>query len=124
MQDFPDVEGDKTVGRMTFPIYAPELSRFLTLFITTALSVFLSWFWKVYPISAALFNGLGIYVGLPYYFWRTVEADIKSYLVFNVRILTCLPRLGRPGFGSWPRMYFLCMPGRPFWNFDDYFEPA
>ena len=35
-QDFPDVEGDKTVGRMTFPIYAPELSRFFTLFITTA----------------------------------------------------------------------------------------
>ena len=71
VQDFPDVEGDKTVGRMTFPIYAPELSRFLTLFITTAWSVFLSWFWKVCPISAALFNGFGIYVGLRYYFWRT-----------------------------------------------------
>ena len=32
-QDFPDVEGDKALGRMTFPIYAPmELSRAFTLF--------------------------------------------------------------------------------------------
>jgi|SRR5712672_698183 len=84
-QDFPDVEGDKAVGRMTFPIYAPELSRLLTLFATVAWSVFLSWFWGVGPISAAVFTSFGIHVGLRYYCWRTLEADKKSYLIFNVR---------------------------------------
>lgn len=84
-QDFPDVEGDKAVGRMTFPIYAPELSRFLTFFATVAWSVFLSWFWGVGPISSALFTSFGLHVGLRYYCWRTLEADKKSYLIFNVR---------------------------------------
>jgi hypothetical protein len=90
-QDFPDVEGDKITGRMTFPIYAPELSRFFTLFISIAWSIFLSWFWKVGPISTALLTGFGTYVGLRYYFWRTLEADKRSYLTFNVRILIARP---------------------------------
>jgi 1,4-dihydroxy-2-naphthoate octaprenyltransferase len=92
-QDFADVEGDKAVGRMTFPIYAPELSRFLTLFATISWSVFLSWFWEVGPISTALFTSFGLHVGLRYYCWRTLEADKKSYLIFNVRFffLTLAP---------------------------------
>ena len=133
-QDFPDVEGDKAVGRMTFPIYAPELSRILTLFATIAWSVFLSWFWQVGPISTALFTSFGIHVGLRYYCWRTLEADRKSYLIFNVRISfshsprwghpeTSFLTYGRPRFGSWPPMYFLCMPGRPFWRSDDDSSP-
>lgn len=84
-QDFPDVEGDKAVGRMTFPIYAPELSRIVTLFATSAWSVFLCWFWEIGPISTALFTSFGLHVGLRYYCWRTIEADKKSYLIFNVR---------------------------------------
>ena len=84
-QDFPDVEGDKVAGRVTFPIYAPELSRILTLFATIAWSVFLSWFWEVGPISTTVFISLGTYVGLRYYRWRTLEADKKSYFIFNVR---------------------------------------
>lgn len=95
-QDFPDVEGDKAVGRMTFPIYAPELSRFVTLFATMAWSVFLSWYWQVGPISTALFISFGIHVGLRYYCLRTLEADKKSYLIFNVRFLTLAP-FGTPG---------------------------
>jgi len=86
-QDFPDVEGDKAVGRMTFPIYAPELSRFVTLFATSAWSVFLCWFWEVGPISTALFTSFGLHVGLRYYCWRTMEADKKSYLIFNVWLM-------------------------------------
>ncbi|KAI0297384.1 UbiA prenyltransferase family [Russula brevipes] len=86
-QDFPDVEGDKAVGRMTFPIYAPELSRFLTFFATVTWSVFLSWFWGVGPISTGVFIGFGIHVGLRYYCWRTLEADKKSYLIFNVWLM-------------------------------------
>ncbi|KAI0280099.1 UbiA prenyltransferase family [Russula aff. rugulosa BPL654] len=86
-QDFPDVEGDKAVGRMTFPIYAPELSRIVTLFATSAWSVFLCWFWEIGPISTALFTSFGLHVGLRYYCWRTIEADKKSYLIFNVWLM-------------------------------------
>ena len=84
-QDFPDVEGDKALGRMTFPIYAPELSRAFTLFATIAWSIFLSWFWGVGPVSTAFLVAFGSYVGMRYYRWRTLEADRKSYLLFNVR---------------------------------------
>jgi hypothetical protein len=103
-QDFPDVEGDKTVGRMTFPIYALELSRSFTPFVTIAWSAFLSWFWEVGSISTTLFTWFGIYVGLRYYFWRTLEADRKSYLTFNVRTLTLLAP-----FGNTRRRRFLPM---------------
>jgi hypothetical protein len=84
-QDFPDVEGDKALGRMTFPIYAPEFSRAFTLFATVTWSTFLGWFWGVGPVSAAFLVIFGTYVGLRYYHWRTLEADKKSYLIFNVR---------------------------------------
>jgi hypothetical protein len=86
VQDFADVEGDKVVGRMTFPIYAPELSRFLTLFSIIAWSIYLSWFWGVGRINTALFVGSGVYVGHRYYMYRSLEADRKSYLIFNVRL--------------------------------------
>jgi hypothetical protein len=84
-QDFPDVEGDKALGRMTFPIYAPEFSRLFTLVATIVWSMFLSWFWEVGPISTAFLVCFGAYIGMRYYLWRSLEADKKSYLIFNVR---------------------------------------
>jgi 4-hydroxybenzoate polyprenyltransferase len=84
-QDFPDVEGDKALGRITFPIYAPEFSRAFTLFATVAWSMFLCWFWGIGPFSTAFLVIFGTYVGLRYYRCRTLEADKKSYLIFNVR---------------------------------------
>ena len=84
-QDFPDVEGDKALGRMTFPIYAPEFSRLFTLLATIVWSMFLSWFWEVGPISTAFLVCFGAYIGMRYYLWRSLEADKKSYLIFNVR---------------------------------------
>ncbi|KAH9960956.1 UbiA prenyltransferase family-domain-containing protein [Russula compacta] len=86
-QDFADVEGDKALGRMTFPIYAPEFSRAFTLIATVAWSVFLSWFWGVGPVSAAFLVILGTYVGMRYYLWRTLEADKKSYTIFNIWLM-------------------------------------
>jgi len=112
-QDFPDVEGDKLVRRMTFPIYAPELSRFLTLFAIVAWSVFLSWFWGVGRISTALFISFGIHVGLRYYLCRTLEADRKSYLIFNVRPLPFqIPETRRPSMLTGRRVSGLAH-GRP-----------
>lgn len=84
-QDFPDVEGDKALGRMTFPIYAPEFSRLFTLIATIVWSMFLSWFWEVGPVSTAFLVCFGAYIGMRYYLWRTLESDKTSYLVFNVR---------------------------------------
>jgi hypothetical protein len=84
-QDFPDVEGDKALGRMTFPIYAPEFSRAFTFFAIVAWSMFLNWFWGVGPVSAAFLVIFGTYVGMRYYHWRTLEADQTSYLIYNVR---------------------------------------
>src|SRR5258707_5275789 len=83
-QDFPDVEGDKALGRMTFPIYAPEFSRAFTVLATTAWSIFLSWFCGAGPVSTAFLVIYGSYVGMRYYRLRTLEADRKSYLLFNV----------------------------------------
>lgn len=84
-QDFPDVEGDKALGRMTFPIYAPEFSRLFTLVATIVWSMFLSWFWEVGPVSTAFLVCFGTYIGMRYYLWRTLDADKRSYLIFNVR---------------------------------------
>ena len=91
-QDFPDVEGDKALGRMTFPIYAPEFSRLFTLVATIVWSMFLSWFWEVGPISTAFLVCFGAYIGMRYYLWRTLEADKKSYLIFNVRLNLVRPQ--------------------------------
>ena len=102
-QDFPDVEGDKAVGRMTFPIYAPELSRFLTFLAIIIWSIFLSWFWGVGRVSTTLFLNSGVHVGLRYYLCRTLEADRKSYLIFNVRLPFPDVRL-RDADADWPSL--------------------
>ncbi|KAI0058427.1 hypothetical protein BV25DRAFT_1830078 [Artomyces pyxidatus] len=86
-QDFPDVDGDKALGRMTFPIYAPEFSRTFTLLATVAWSIFLSWYWAIGPITTAFFVGLGTYVGSRYYLLRTLDVDKRSYLIFNIWLM-------------------------------------
>ena len=43
-QDFADVEGDKQLGRVTFPIRAPQFSRLWTLLAMVAWSAVLTWF--------------------------------------------------------------------------------
>ncbi|KAI0318528.1 UbiA prenyltransferase family-domain-containing protein [Amylostereum chailletii] len=86
-QDFPDVEGDRALGRMTFPIYAPELSRVVTIFATMTWSALLCWWWVVGPISTVAFVTFGTYVGLRYFVRRTVEEDKRSYLIFNAWLM-------------------------------------
>ncbi|KAJ7133368.1 UbiA prenyltransferase family [Mycena epipterygia] len=82
-QDFPDVDGDAASGRVTFPVYAPQLSRAFTLCSVIAWSIGLGWYWHPGPIIRSVFILLGIYVGCRYYVWRTVEIDKKSYVIFN-----------------------------------------
>jgi hypothetical protein len=102
-QDFPDVEGDAASGRVTFPLYAPELSRVFTFFAIVVWSVGLGWYWAIGPTIQGTFILLGAYVGFRYYKWRTPAIDKRSYLMFNVGYLIadslpytdlCLKRFG------------------------------
>lgn len=83
-QDFADVAGDAALGRVTFPIYAPELSRFFTLCTMTVWSCFLAWFWGIGPGCSGLFIALGVLVGVRFYVWRSEREDKRSYMWFNV----------------------------------------
>ncbi|KAJ6489645.1 UbiA prenyltransferase family [Mycena vitilis] len=82
-QDFPDVEGDAALGRVTFPIYAPEGSRLFTLIVMIFWPIVLAHHWDIGRVSTSAFLALGAYVGWRYYHWRTRDADRKSYLIFN-----------------------------------------
>ncbi|KAJ3011668.1 hypothetical protein NUW54_g2096 [Trametes sanguinea] len=84
-QDFADVEGDKLLGRVTIPIWAPEGSRVGTLLLMCAWSLFLPWFWGVGASAGMAFVALGAFVGLRYYLLRTTESDKRSYVLYNVR---------------------------------------
>ncbi|KAJ7764866.1 UbiA prenyltransferase family [Mycena metata] len=101
-QDFPDVAGDAASGRMTFPIYAPELSRITTLVALLSWSVFLCWYWTLGPISSLVLISLGVYTGARYYLCRQVTEDKKSYLVFSLwlTLTHVLPLRVRTGFFS------------------------
>ncbi|KAI0086794.1 UbiA prenyltransferase family-domain-containing protein [Irpex rosettiformis] len=98
-QDFPDVEGDKAAGRVTLPIYAPELSRVFTLLIIPLWSAGLSWYWGVGWVTKVATVLLGCLVGVRYYAWRTPKSDRRSYLIFNVWLgaMSILPLHARFG---------------------------
>lgn len=84
-QDFPDVEGDEAAGRVTLPIYAPELSRLFTLLVIPSWSAGLSWYWGVGRVTEVMIVLLGCLVGIRYYAWRSPTSDRQSYQIFNVR---------------------------------------
>ncbi|KAJ7643356.1 UbiA prenyltransferase family-domain-containing protein [Mycena polygramma] len=101
-QDFSDVEGDAALGRITFPIYAPEFSRSATFGALVGWSTFLSWYWSLGAVSSAVLVLLGLYCGVRYYLWRTIAEDKKSYLVFSVwlTLTHILPLHARTGIFS------------------------
>jgi len=86
-QDFSDIEGDAVYGRVTLPIWAPKLSRILTLIGMIAWSVFLCWYWQIGRVIGALFVCLGSWVGIRYFVWRSPKADTTSYVVYNIWLL-------------------------------------
>jgi 4-hydroxybenzoate polyprenyltransferase len=85
-QDFPDVDGDAAIGRVTFPIYAPEFSRIVTLLSLGFWSAFLAWVWGLGVYFQVGFITLGGIVGLRYYLCRSVKQDQRSYILFNVSV--------------------------------------
>lgn len=89
-QDFPDIEGDSASGRITFPIYAPEISRILTLIILPLWSTALSQYWKIGPFATSTFILFGLYVAVRFYLWRETRSDKDSYFWFNVGIASII----------------------------------
>ncbi|KAM5543797.1 hypothetical protein V8D89_002414 [Ganoderma adspersum] len=98
-QDFADVEGDAAMGRMTFPIYAPHLSRSVTLLAMSAWSLFLPCFWGVGPLCGAAFVTFGSFVGCRYYYLRAPEDDRVSYALYNawLTMVHVMPNHARTG---------------------------
>ncbi|KAI0948591.1 hypothetical protein AcW1_005399 [Taiwanofungus camphoratus] len=86
-QDFPDVAGDRALGRVTLPILCPEGSRHFTTCVLLFWSGFLSYAWSIGLLSSAVLISLGIWVAYRYYRFRKVEEDKKSYLIYNIWLL-------------------------------------
>ncbi len=85
-QDFSDVEGDKAIGRITLPLYAPLFSRFLVCIGVPMWSIILSIMWDISPGKRVLFICLGILVAWRFYSYKTASHEATSYVFYNVRI--------------------------------------
>ncbi|KXN81618.1 Digeranylgeranylglyceryl phosphate synthase [Leucoagaricus sp. SymC.cos] len=82
--DFPDVEGDKTIGRQTFPVSHPTLSRYSLVF-----SILL---WSLYPLVDTVPAGyiltlntcFGVFVAARYGLLTTSRDDKTSSVLYYV----------------------------------------
>ncbi|OCB85139.1 hypothetical protein A7U60_g7764 [Sanghuangporus baumii] len=82
-QDFADVEGDIALGRVTFPIFAPEFSRSFTALIVPIWSAILGWYWDIGAGTQFALILLGGYVGWRMFTKRSSEDDKRSYVMYN-----------------------------------------
>ena len=96
-QDFSDVEGDAADGRITFPMYAPEVSRLLILLVIPLWSVGLSLYWGLGQFSTSAISLFGILIGLRFYQLRSARSDRSSYVLFNVSLYCVLVLLVNGG---------------------------
>ncbi|KZT18943.1 hypothetical protein NEOLEDRAFT_1152282 [Neolentinus lepideus HHB14362 ss-1] len=95
-QDFKDVAGDRIHHRKTLPIAMPKLSRISLMVAMFAWSFYLPRLWQVdFPVSC-LFGVLGSSVGLQCYLCRSVKADKRMYIAYNIWLgwALILPSLG------------------------------
>ena len=83
-QDFADIPGDMSRGRITFPIYAPRVSRLATLIMMVSWSIFLSTYWGIEWEYASILIALGTMTGARFFLLRTVESDKASYFLYSV----------------------------------------
>ena len=83
--DFKDVNGDRLMGRKTLPIAAPVLARPTLYVLMCAWSIALSKVWELDVFAAAAFCALGFAIAARFMLFKTVTADRKSCLLYNVR---------------------------------------
>ncbi|KAJ6599962.1 UbiA prenyltransferase family [Mycena vulgaris] len=86
-QDFSDIHGDMALGRVTLPIYAPSISRFVTFLALAVWSAGLGWLWNLGPGSLFFLCGLGGIVGARFLRLRTPNDDANTFIVYNVWLL-------------------------------------
>ena len=83
-QDFRDEVGDKLMGRRTIQIVWPEGSRIGILVMLAGWSIGLSWACGLAFRFSVPFCAWAVFVGLRFFWKRTVEEDQLSYHYYNV----------------------------------------
>ena len=73
--DFPDVGGDKTSGRRTFPIVAPSASRWFVSAMVTLWTMGICHSWSFGAVSRALFFCLGMVIAVRFLLFRDAPRD-------------------------------------------------
>ncbi|KAF9262552.1 hypothetical protein L218DRAFT_903462 [Marasmius fiardii PR-910] len=89
-QDFPDCEGDRLAGRKTLPILFPQGARVYITAVLVAWSVGLAWFWELGLVCSAVFTAAGSFIAWRFYTKRDLEADERTYLIYNAWLLTAV----------------------------------
>jgi len=99
VQDFKDFEGDRAIGRKTFPIVMPGVARQQVLAAITLWSLAVSYLWGLDSILTTIVCGLGLYVGLRFMTMKNMIEDQHSFYWYNVWLTTvnCLPGIYRFG---------------------------
>lgn len=96
-QDFKDTPGDLLIGRRTFPIVHPRLSRFSMLLILPICSLSTAYIWDLAAIPSGALTCLALIIGCRFVFYTDVRSDEMSYLLYNVRMSTILTVLSSNG---------------------------
>jgi len=99
VQDFKDYEGDRAIGRKTFPIVMPNFARQQTLVAITLWSICVSYIWGLDSVVATVICGLGLYTGLRFRTLTKTIEDQRSFYWYNfwLTAVNCLPGIWRYG---------------------------
>ena len=101
VQDFRDVDGDRTAGRRTFPIVFAKHARaaMAIIFVVMALALGVVWgllaAWSFNPLQAiglALILGINLWIAVRILVLRTAQKDDRTYTLYT--LMYCLLLLG------------------------------
>jgi len=82
--DFRDCEGDRLIGRKTMPLTMPTIARPFTFVAMLVWSIILSYLWDLASLQAAMFCGMGLFIGLRFLTLRNVQDDKISFNWYNL----------------------------------------
>ncbi|KAJ7187836.1 hypothetical protein C8R46DRAFT_978664 [Mycena filopes] len=87
-QDFADVEGDLSSGRITLPIAYPRASRVYICAALPICSISLSLLWSPQLYVMLPLISLSFVVGGRYFCFRTAAEDSRTYILYNIWLLS------------------------------------
>ncbi|KIM35675.1 hypothetical protein M413DRAFT_32331 [Hebeloma cylindrosporum] len=85
--DFPDVGGDKTSGRRTFPIVAPYASRWIVSSMVILWTTMICYSWSLDAISRGFFFGLGVVIGVRFLLFRDALRDRRTLSLYKIWLI-------------------------------------